>query len=125
MWDRARWDAPGSAQQPPELSPAAVTRLMHKMFVQAAELELTRKMDEIEWSESFLQLQKESLLPVDFLMAWTRHQRLRKSLRDVRIDEPRALHEVVADIRADVRIVDVPCKQVALCCDPLLRSSHA
>eukprot|EP00949_MAST-11_sp_MAST-11-sp1_P000671 g671.t1 len=75
--------------------------------LQAAELELTRKMDEIEWSECFLQMQKESLLPVDFLMAWTRHQRLRKSLRDARIEEPCALHEVVADIVADVRIVDV------------------
>ena len=73
----------------------------------AAELEMKRKIDEIEWSESFLQKQKDSLLPVDFLMAWTRHQRLRKQLRDVRIDAPPALHEVVPDIVADVRTVNV------------------
>eukprot|EP00753_Platysulcus_tardus_P020567 PLAT8228.1.p1 GENE.PLAT8228.1~~PLAT8228.1.p1 ORF type:complete len:1035 (+),score=520.69 PLAT8228.1:50-3154(+) len=63
------------------------------------ELELRRQLEQIGWVENFLQYQQDTLPPVEFLAAWSRHTALRSELHLQRAGLPRALDSVRPDIR--------------------------
>ncbi len=75
--------------------------------IRAAELELYRQQQEIYWSEHFLNLQRQSLLPVEFLSTWKRHKRIRETLYSYDDALPFVLNEVHPDILVDTKKVQV------------------
>ena len=75
--------------------------------IKAAELELYRQQQEIYWSEHFLDLQRQALLPVEFLSTWKRHKRIRETLYSYNDALPLVLDEVHADIFVDTRKIKV------------------
>ena len=75
--------------------------------IKAAELELRRQQQEIYWSEHFLDLQRQALLPVEFLSTWKRHKRIRETLYSYNDALPLVLDEVHADIFVDTRKIKV------------------
>ena len=75
--------------------------------IRAAELELYRQLQEIHWSEHFLDLQRQALLPVEFLSTWKRHKRIRETLYSYNDASPLVLNEVHPDIVVDTKSVQV------------------
>ncbi len=66
--------------------------------LRSAKLELCRQHQEIVWTEHFLNLQREALLPVEFLSTWKRHKRVRDQLYAYRDETPVVLSEIHPDI---------------------------
>ena len=75
--------------------------------IKAAELELHRQQQEIYWSEHFLDLQRQALLPVEFLSTWKRHKRIRETLYSYNDALPVVLDEVHPDIFVNTRKIKV------------------
>ena len=70
-------------------------------------MELYRQQQEISWSEHFLDLQRQALLPVEFLSTWKRHKRIRETLYFYNDALPVVLDEVHADIFVNTRKIKV------------------
>jgi hypothetical protein len=68
---------------------------------------LRRRAKEAENLESFLELQKKKLLPVEFITFWGVHKRTRDALTARPVVRPLALMEVVPDICVGEEEIDV------------------
>lgn len=80
------------------LTKIAVEAQRKRDNLRSAKLELCRQHQEILWTEHFLKLQREALLPVEFLSTWKRHKRVRDQLYAYRDENPIVLSEIHPDI---------------------------
>lgn len=70
----------------------------------AEELELLRQLDHFDWVESFLAEEKESLSPVDFLAAWSRHAALRTQLHGTGAGVRDGVDKVLTKVMPDLHV---------------------
>jgi hypothetical protein len=66
------------------------------------EVELRRQLEQMEWLENFLRLEKSILSPTEFLHAWNRHSKVRSEL--YQLEHIYSPVDVKADLQVSKRI---------------------
>ena len=76
-------------------------------------MELRRQLEQMAWTQSFLQLQQDALAPAAFLDAWARHSKLMEQMH--LSGEPLPFSAFTANCPAAVVHVLAPCSGVCAC----------